>query len=129
MASSSSSASAVTVFHCKNSNDRSDGILLHTRRRSFSFDCPFLSSPLNANKSNYFSLYSSSSNKKKSTAISAKLEQKGLEYRKVGDSDLLISEITLGTVCTSCNCNLLPFFIIVILCRNPCQKLVVQKMF
>ena len=35
----------------------------------------------------------------RSTPISAKLKEKtALEYRKLGDSDLNISEITLGTV-------------------------------
>lgn len=76
-----SSASAVTAVLSKESNG------IHSRGSGFSF----WSVNAAAKRNLCFSF------KKKSSVICAKQEQ-ALEYRKVGDSDLLISEITLGTV-------------------------------
>lgn len=92
MASSSSpsSSSVLSAFLCKNSNN--------TRISSFrSFTRPLSSSNVKRN----FCLYHAKRSNR--TRISAKHgEKSALQYRKVGDSDLEISEITLGTV-SSCN--------------------------
>ncbi|CAK9187803.1 unnamed protein product [Ilex paraguariensis] len=82
---SSLTSSIVPAFLCNNNNTRC------ISRRSFT---RHLSSP------NFKRNCSSSSHSKKTTtAISVKQGQKSaLQYKKLGDSDLEISEITLGTM-------------------------------
>ncbi|KAG5560341.1 hypothetical protein RHGRI_003590 [Rhododendron griersonianum] len=63
---------------------------------------PFLSSPTNARtRANPHSLSSKKKKKKRTTAAVAsaiRAERGAMQYRKLGDSDLNISEITLGTM-------------------------------
>ncbi|XP_071938087.1 uncharacterized protein [Coffea arabica] len=90
MASSSSSSSAIFSFVSNPTATRSLPRRHFTRQH-------FASSPNTRKKFPIFTQKTAS--RRTNTAITAKLGQKSaLEYRKLGDSDLIISEITLGTM-------------------------------
>lgn len=88
--SSSSSSSTITSFISNAAATRGLPPRHFTRQHFASLQNPSKKFPIFTQKT---------SGRQTSTAITAKLGQKSaLEYRKLGDSDLVISEITLGTM-------------------------------